>query len=44
MGFPMKRFGGMRNHRGAKSVKMRTKLMTDAWQLSYSIVTPTEGS
>lgn len=40
----MKRFGCVRNRRGAKNVKMRTKLMTEVWQLSYSHVTPTEGS
>lgn len=40
----MKRFGGVRNRHGVKSVKMRTYLMTEPWQLSYRIVTPTEGS
>ena len=40
----MKRFGGVRNRCDEKSVKKRTYLMTGAWQLSYSIVTPTEGS
>lgn len=44
MGFSMKRFGSVRNRCGPKSVKMRTYLMTEAWQLSYRIVTPTEGS
>lgn len=40
----MKRFGGVRNRRGAKNVKKHTYLMTEPLHLSYRIVTPTEGS